>query len=708
MLARLGYRFQYNAADTAARQHFIETLFWKPMIVTDDAGKASVEFDVSDKVATWAIHADAHGGGRVGQAYEKFESFLPFRIEPKLPQQLTVGDVVELPVAVIADDASKKHAKVGVIPEGKLSLEKSPGDPVELSGGRGRAIARLVAQEFDGSGVRAKLTIRGQLQNATDDRIEHVEILPRGFPHAESRAGSLAGLTTTALVIPDDAARRNAKLAVRFYPSPLATIEQGLQGILRKPHGCFEQASSSNYPNVMALRLMQANGDNIPSIAAMARGLLPDGYRKITGYECSKKGYEWWGKNPGHAALTAYGLMQFHDMSQVYDVDQDMVARTRQWLLDKRDGKGGFVTGEGRYGHFWGGSAATRSAYIALALLLAGEDPASLETEIAELERRAKASDDAYELAVLGYALTEAKRPSAAAVLERLTGMQEKDGSLLGKGSITGSGKRDLRVETTSFAVLAWLHSHSYDESVQRAVRFLEKARTGSGTFGATQATIMALKALTAYAQATTRNVKPGVLILWLNGKRIASRRLLGTEKRTIAFEHLGRALVIGNNELRMELTGGNEFPWSLELGYRAERPQSSQDCALALSTSIAKKEIAEGDTTAIRAVVRNTTNKPVANPMIVLGLPAGLHVTSRVLDDLKKAETIAAWELSGREVILYLRGLEAAEQREIVLDVTGRVPGKYTGQASRAYLYYSDQDKVWNAPLTVTIHAAR
>jgi len=51
---------------------------------------------------------------------------------------------------------------------------------------------------------------------------------------------------------------------------------------------------------------------------------------------------EWFGSSPGHEALTAYGVMQFIEMSKVMAVDQAMVDRTTRWLLAQRDGKGGF------------------------------------------------------------------------------------------------------------------------------------------------------------------------------------------------------------------------------------------------------------------------------------------------------------------------------------------------------------------------------
>ena len=144
------------------------------------------------------------------------------------------------------------------------------------------------------------------------------------------------------------------------------------------------------------------------------------------------------------------------------------------------------------------------------------------------------------------------------------------------------------------------------------------------------------------------------------------------------------------------------------ELSYRADVPVSSDDCAVDLGTYLTKKVIEEGSTTALHAVLKNKTNAPVASPMVLVGLPAGLHVDSKILDDLKKAETIASWELTDRTIVLYLRGLKANEARDITIDLVGRIPGRSLGPASHAYLYYAAQDKKWTSPIEVTVTPAR
>src|SRR5690606_38363819 len=159
--------------------------------------------------------------------------------------------------------------------------------------------------------------------------------------------------------------------------------------------------------------------------------LLPRGYRKITSYECKQRGYEWFGGDPGHEALTAYGLLQFADMQKVHDVDADMVLRTRNWLLARRDGNGGFQRNPKALDRFGGAPQPVADAYVTYALLVAGVSAAELQKEIEALVRRTT-TEDPYELALIACALHLAGRPEAQTARQRLAGLQRPDGSLHG------------------------------------------------------------------------------------------------------------------------------------------------------------------------------------------------------------------------------------------------------------------------------------
>src|SRR5204863_9758723 len=51
-------------------------------------------------------------------------------------------------------------------------------------------------------------------------------------------------------------------------------------------------------------------------------------------------GFSWFGNAPANKILTAYGLMEFSDMSKVHDVDPKLIVRTQQWLAGQQQADG--------------------------------------------------------------------------------------------------------------------------------------------------------------------------------------------------------------------------------------------------------------------------------------------------------------------------------------------------------------------------------
>ena len=60
--------------------------------------------------------------------------------------------------------------------------------------------------------------------------------------------------------------------------------------------------------------------------------------------------------------------------------------------------------------------------------------------------------------------------------------------------------------------------------------------------------------------------------------------------------------------------------------------------------------------------------------------------------------------ETRAREVTLYFRQLKPKEVKTVPIDLVATVPGRYTGPASRAYLYYTNDEKIWNDPIEVVV----
>src|SRR5438046_6661516 len=240
--------------------------------------------------------------------------------------------------------------------------------------------------------------------------------------------------------------------------------------------------------------------------------MLGRGYQRLTSFECGsedkKQGYEWFGGTaPAHEALTAYGLLQFRDMAKVHKVDPVMVERTRKYLMEQRDGKGGFKRNQRALDTFGRAPDHITNAYIVWALTESGKD--DMTAELNALAERARTSRDPYFLAlVAGSLINRGRTAEATALLQTAASLQKEDGHLdAEQTSITHSAGRDLQIETTALAVLGWLKANpgTFNAAVQKAVRWIGRQRGGHGSFGSTQSTILALKALINYTKANKR-----------------------------------------------------------------------------------------------------------------------------------------------------------------------------------------------------------
>ena len=76
---------------------------------------------------------------------------------------------------------------------------------------------------------------------------------PKSFPVSESYSDVLEGSATQTVIASLDVGQRHSKMSGPGYPSTLADLQKGLDALLRKPSGCFEQTSTSNYPNLLIL-----------------------------------------------------------------------------------------------------------------------------------------------------------------------------------------------------------------------------------------------------------------------------------------------------------------------------------------------------------------------------------------------------------------------------------------------------------------------
>lgn len=708
ILREYAHKHRERKSPDEERSDFTETLFWNPLVIADRNGEATIEFDLSDSVTTFRVLADAHAvDGRIGTGRGELASRLPFHIEPKLPLEVTAGDRIDLPVAVVNDSANAVSAKV--------TLASSPlfhrigAAEQTLSVEAHQRTREYFAIEVTGEKGDAEVKLSGVAGTHTDRVKRSIKVVPTGFPVSHSQSGMLKeGNQAVSLKLPDAWTPGSLNVTFRAFPTPAADVLQGLEGMLQEPCGCFEQTTSSNYPNVLVLRYLQSNGLARPDITTRAKSLLANGYSRLVGYESKSGGFEWFGGDPGHEALTAFGLMEFVDMQPVFTVDSAMLARTTKWLLSRRNGKGGFERNP-RHLHTWAVRQDLVDAYVVWALTETRQQDVlnQLSLELQHVRSLGENTNDPYVLALAALSLTNAGQTQAAdALLDKLAGQQGSDGKLSGHESITQSGGTSLWVESTALAALAWQKRPAFATQAERAVGWIRSQRAGSGHFGSTQATVLALKALLG----TVSNTDPGSTsgngaIVIRSGNEVLSQVTFATAQlEPITLSNFASKLKPGENVLTCSMTDGRPMAFTIDTSFRTARPDNDGKCPVVITTKLASEKLAAGAVTTLEAKITNTKREGLPMTLAILGVPAGLEVRTAQLDELKDKGVIDYFELRGREVICYWRTLDPEKVIDLKLDVTAEIPGTYTGPASQCYLYYTAEQKHWSDPLKVSI----
>jgi len=701
---------------TPAEQHpeirsdFRTTIYWQGNIETDRTGKAVVEFYNSDAISSFrAIVEGISSDGMIGRSEKVFYTQLPFFMTVKCPVELSTGDRLSLPVTI------KNNTQVKIL--GNLSFSfpeelKVVGTlPSDITVEANASKVLLFDCEVLHKSGKGSLTVAFNSSGLKDAFIQEINFKAKGFPVSLSFSSKELEKEYEVIISHPIEGSLNASLTA--YPNVMTDLLQGIESMIREPYGCFEQTSSSNYPNLLIKQFIKEMGEGAAGggkkfkIPSNLESNLDKGYHRLISFETKEKGYEWFGSTPAHEALTAYGLMEFNDMKKVYNqVDDAMIDRTANWLLGRRDGNGGFKKSNHALDEFGRASEEITNAYIVYALSEAGYTEVRKEAILAY--EKAVASNDPYKLALAAncmFNLKEINRGSK--VLNQLIALQNSEGGWAGlQHSITRSTGKSLNVETTALALLAALKAPEKNEScIKNGAKYLVSQRSGYGGFGSTQGTVLALKALTSYTIHSKKTQEDGSFKLMVDGKTINVKTFKAGERNPIIINDLSKYLSVGKHRIKVKFEGTHEaLPYTIGINYHTKLPPTSPECNISIKTEISSKVMKIGETSRITTILKNTSNEGQPMTMCIVGIPAGVSAQPWQLKELTDRRIIDFFEVRGNNIMFYFRQIKPNETKIIHLDVKAEIAGTFEASATSAYLYYTSEYKTWCNPNKIEI----
>ncbi len=680
-----------------SRKNFNTTLFWDPVVVTDEQGKASVTFHTNDALTLYKVTAEGFSpAGNLGIGVSRLRSYLPVSAEAAIPDMLGLEDTVQLPVRLTNMTNEVQVANVSVrFPDNAFSLTEQRLRQVTIGPGMEKTIYyKLATKQRAG---RVPVEVRVETNEHSDVMRDSVEIRPMGIPESNTYVSNRHD--TTFSLSPISVEGNTLKVGLDIYPNLLADLFTGAESLLREPHGCFEQVSATTFPNILALQYMKATNTLDPEIRDVAHEYLEKGFQKLRAYEIRGGGFEWFGHPPAHEGLTAFGLIEFYEMNKVHPLsDPGIIERTRKWLLSRRDGKGGFNQASGKYG-FSGAKEEVTNAYIVYALSVT-ETKENILPEYERALREAWASKDMYRMALMANAAHYLNREKD---YERLTGwFRFVTGDRGYQGwqadhSIVRSHGPSLTTETLAFWTLALLQRSENMLEARENVDQLLKKRS-NGRFGNSQATTVSLMALTRFARLTREMQSDGEVIVYVNERQVRKIPYSPEHNETIRVAGLENYLDHAKeNSVRVEVvTSGKPVPVALTRSWSTLQPENLKKSKVGLTTRLAADLVEERRSVRLEVVVSNEHKAPLPMTLARINIPAGLELQVWQLRELQEDGVFDYYEVADNELYLYWRELDRATEIIVPLDLKAVTPGKFRAGASSAYLYYADDVKTW------------
>jgi uncharacterized protein YfaS (alpha-2-macroglobulin family) len=698
-----------GSAAPRVRRDFPETLVWHPELITDDHGKASLEIPLADSITTWRASIDGVStAGKLGSLETPITVFQDFFVDLDLPESMSLGDQVSVPVTCYNYLKEAQDVRFTLAagdwfkcPREQLSVHLGPGE--------------VKSVHFPIEVLRVgnhSLQVTAQGANIADAVEREIRVVPTGERIDHLKNDILKSELSDTFTIPAQTIPDSENHWLKVYPSRFSEVVEGLDSIFQAPYGCFEQTSSTTYPNVLVLDYMKQMGRLTPEIEIKARKYINAGYQRLLTFEVEGGGFEWFGRPPANICLTAYGILEFTDMARVHPVDEAVTERARKWLFGQQNGDGSWS--EINRGWTWQGRG-SMTAFVAWALAESGDNSVNLDKALEYLRSHAEELSNTYAKALAANAFLARDRNDSFG--RKLIGQLKEAAIVDDKGtthwessgySITYSHGSGMDTECTALCAMALMKAGSSPESVKQALTWISTHKFADGTLGSTQATILSLRALLQASRASLGQASESSVSVLLNGEKIETFQINKENSDVMKQIDLTKHLHAGENRLELRQTPAGELPVQLAGVCWLPAHSSTANTAphqtdlLQIDLHYDRTTLAVNDLLKCSVTVKNNTAQKINMAIVDLGIPPGFDVETSAFESMQQEDRLAKFEVTGNQVILYLRELSNTTPLQFNYTLRAKYPLRVQTPPSAVYEYYQPQNRAESKPVVL------
>lgn len=350
-------------------------------------------------------------------------------------------------------------------------------------------------------------------------------------------------------------------------------------------------------PNIVVLDYLSRANRLTPSIKSKAISNIESGYQRELTYRRDDGSFSAFGNNDksGSTWLTAFVLKSFIQAKPYVEVDQKVIDKSIEWLLQRQNPDGSFSEpGEVHHKAMQGGSTRGSGALAAYVLIAILQDKGAKKDKRAAIQKTENyiwneftATRNPYDLSIIAYALNVLESQYRDNAYNRLMNFAKKNSDYTwwaaDEEETNNTDKQSAHffypnsndVEMTSYALLAMVGRSDIESGVP-VLRWLISKQNSNGGFSSTQDTVIGIQALGALAQRiSTTTVSLNVKFNYNENDETSSKSMRIDSNNAMVLQRI--EMPITTKWVQVEASGFGaailQISWQYNLAVSAEQP---------------------------------------------------------------------------------------------------------------------------------------
>lgn len=303
----------------STRNIFKNTAFYDANIITDENGKAQINFELPDNITNFRIIALTQSKDNYfGNSQEFISVRKNILIEEKMPLISRTKD--EIIVGANIFNLTEKSQTLDVSFEAQGVEVQNETQKIELEKNGKQFVTWRIKNISNPQNINYSITAQWKNIVMSDKIEKSIPVYSSPVLYSRERKTTVVAagwIYEYEFELPKNIDKQNSFVELVFSNNRLNGLEKSLQTLLIYPYGCIEQTVSSTYPNAVAKKLNSLLSGDLDT--ATIDKNISSGLERIFSMQNADGWFSYWyGDNESNLTITPYVLRSLLDMRDLW------------------------------------------------------------------------------------------------------------------------------------------------------------------------------------------------------------------------------------------------------------------------------------------------------------------------------------------------------------------------------------------------------